>query len=656
MEDNATGDDALRVNARPGDRYDIADRRHYIGPNKWLANEALVFDFALTMAPEPPAPQRLAQAVRALLSDFDAPAASGAAVTDHARLFTSLVSEVGRLGIGLHLTDWAVHEIGPNLVRCAVQCIHKGTADDGVYVAWDLVEELMAGREPSGFGPAWNRLREGFGDSVFGGPTTYALWRSAVTHDVPVRYLWDEGLVQYGYGRRSTRGASTTFDRDSQLDSDFTTRKDDCKAFLDTFGFPTPSGVVVTSPEEAHEAAEALGWPVVVKPLSGHKGLGVTADVGDAEELEAAFAAAAQAPNEEAGYFIVETFLSGDDHRLLCVEGEMIAAVRRRAASVTGDGKRTVAELVAAENARPERGDNPTAPMGKVLTDEAMHACLGEQGLAFDEVPEPGRSVPLRKVANLSLGGVSEAVTDLVHPDNAALCRAVSQHLRLVCLGIDVLTDDISRSWREGGFGIIEINAAPGITMHLRPGSGRPVDAPSRIIETFYREGVDSRVPIVAFNRLGAVELRRHLDAVLNTDLRVNPGGCCRETVLMRRDTWPVREDYGTNVVNLLRCPTLDLLIAEVPVETFLAEGLGFDRADIVALEDPDEDEELLARFVAAEGVVLIRRGLELTISRGGRKETRWLSMEDEFHSLCAREIRRLLTRFGTGDERERSA
>jgi cyanophycin synthetase len=342
---------------------------------------------------------------------------------------------------------------------------------------------------------------------------------------------------------------------------------------------------------------------------------------------------------------IVEKFVTGHDYRLLCVAGEFAAAVKREPAAVTGDGRSTIAELIDRENATPERADTPTSPLGKIITDDSMENFLREQKLGVDSVLDDGEEIYLRKVANLSAGGVSENVTDIMHPDNVALCRTIAQQFRLTCMGIDVLTDDIGRSWTEGNFGIIEINAAPGIFMHLNPAKGSPIDVPSRIIETFYTSGNDARIPIFTFNQLSRAELRRILDFILNLDLTLNPGGACHEAIFVRRDELPLMPDHNSNVRNLLRNPKLDVMVAESPETVYAQEGLYYSGSNLVVLQEPSDVERTLALSVLDGGVVMVREGLEVVIKRGEQMETQTLTMADEFTSLYLREIKSLCER-----------
>ena len=374
-----------RLNARPTDAFDIAIVRHYEGPNPYLDREALVFDLSLTGSPPPlPVERYLAEVARAY------PRLAGGAFVDHAHLFARLVGEVARLDTGLNLERYSVHP-RERADRIAVQAIHRRTQHRAVYLVWDWLEAITQG-EPFDRHGQMAELQRTFQRSPFGGPTTLALLRAADQRGIPTFHLGDEGLVQYGYGRRQVRGASTTFSTDSQLDSDFTTRKDDCKAFLHRLGLPVPRGDVATSEDEALDVAEEIGYPVAVKPLAGHKGIGVTANVQGPDELRSAFARASGGGGvDEAAPIIVETSLQGTDFRLLCVNGRFVAAVERRPPWVEGDGSSTVDALIERENASPGRLDTPTSPMAKIIRDEAMEACVAQQGFELGSVPPAGR-------------------------------------------------------------------------------------------------------------------------------------------------------------------------------------------------------------------------------------------------------------------------
>lgn len=629
--------DVVRVNARATDVFDIFNFKHYEGPNRYLETGALVFDLALTEYQEPLAIEDYIAAV----SDRY-PQLRSEKYQSHAHLFARTVSEVGKLDMGLHLNCWSIeHHL--EYASIAVQSLHGKTVRAVVYFVWDWFEAITQNREII-YDEQIRVLQDKFRQSVYGGPTVYALLRTADQKRIPTFYLWDEGLMQYGYGRKQVRGVATTFDSDSHLDSDFTTRKDDCKAFLATLGFPVPSGDLVTSLKEALAVAIDIGYPVAVKPVVGHKGIGVTADVQNSEELRSAYNRAVNAiPEDQPVRIIVEKSISGSDFRLLCVNGRFVAATERRPASVVGDDESTIAELIERENRKPARLDTPTSAMSKIQCDEAMELYLEEQGLSLDSVLEKDRTVYLRKVANLSAGGFSIDATRNVHHDNIILAQDIAQHFRLTCLGIDVITRSLAESWKSGNFGIIEINAAPGIFMHLNPAVGESVDVPSHILETFFESGNHARIPIITFNRVSVGELQETIDHILLQHPDWTIGAVCQDGVFVNRSQKVLNKVYNNNVQNLLRNPKLDLLIAEYNEDALEKEGMFYYGSNMVVLNAPTETEMMLTRDVFEDSTIVVKERDNISIRRRGLIEDYTLGVGEPFTRVYLKEIGTIL-------------
>ncbi|MBD2104447.1 cyanophycin synthetase [Leptolyngbya sp. FACHB-261] len=627
-----------RVNARKTDAFDIFNFKHYVGPNANLGTAALVFDFVTTEANQP---RPLEDYVERLSERY--PHLSHKTQSSYGHLFAQVIADVRKCDLDLY-QDHCNVVVGESYTRIAVQSLHARTDRAVVYLVWDWFEAITQG-EDFRIEDRLQELKTTFRQSVYGGPTVYALWRTAYEKGIPTFYLWDEGLVQYGYGRKQVRGIATTFDQDSHLDSDFTTRKDDCKAFLSTLGFPVPKGEIVVTLNEALSAARAVGYPVAVKPVVGHKGIGVTADVRDPDALEFAFERAVEAIGEDqARQIIVEQSISGSDFRLLCVNGGFVAATERRAASVVGDGYSTLSELIERENRRSARQDTPTSPLGKIHSDESMHRYLSEQGLTLDSVIEEDRTVYLRKVANLSAGGMSIDATHTVHPDNIILAQDIAQHLRLTCLGIDVIARDLSHSWRDGDFGILEINAAPGVFMHLKPAVGESVDVTSPILSTFFASGREARIPIITFNRVTIQELQEVVDHILFEHPDWTIGAVCREAVLLNRSEKAINSHYNSNIQNLLRNPRLDLLIAEYSEESLNDEGMFYQGSNLIVLNNPTEAERTtLMRDAFEDATTIIKEGDTISIRRKGLMEQYRLGPTEPFLRVYQKELATIL-------------
>ena len=644
-------DSPVRVNARDSDIFDLFNVREYLGPNPYLNRAALVFELALTGYDRPlPISDYLA-----VLGDRY-PRLTEREYASHAELFASTASIVNKLDMDLHLQGWSVQQQELTLpsvtqpttpqqsqsAKIAIESLHLRTTREVIYTVWDWFEAIARG-EDFEIASQIESLQQVFRNSVYGGPTVYALLRSAYAKEIPSFYLWDERLMQYGYGKKQVRGVATTFDTDSHLDSDFTTQKDDCKRFLAELGFPVPKGDIVYSLEEACNVAEKLGYPVAVKPVSGHKGIGVTADVQEETELKTAYQRAVNAVPEGEAAIIVESSIKGHDYRLLCVNGRFVAAIERQPASVTGNGRSSLRELIERENRSPQRSDTPTSPMGKIQTDESMHLYLQEQGLDLDSVIESDRTVYLRKVANLSSGGFSIDATKRVHPDNIILAQDIAQHFRLTCMGIDIITADIARSWKQSSFGIIEINAAPGVYMHLNPAIGEPVDVTSRILKTFFDAGKDARIPIISFNRITLRQLQRLSDRILTFHPDWTIGAVCREGIIINRSEKQLNLHYNTNVRNLLRNPRLDLLIAEYDRDVLDTEGMFYYGSNMVVLDDPDEIETMLARDVFPDSTVIIKQDRQIKIDHRGLLEQYELESGELLEQVYLKEIATIL-------------
>ncbi|WOD37589.1 acetate--CoA ligase family protein [Nodosilinea sp. E11] len=626
-----------RVNARKTDAFDIHNGRFCEGSNPYLNTAAFVFDFALTGNIDP---LPIATYVDAVSDRY--PHLKEQTYETYAHLFAQVAAEVNRLDIGLHLQRWSVTYRG-NRCCIAIEALHGRTTRSVIYAVWDWFEAITQDQHFY-IEDQVEVFQNLFRQSVYGGPTVYALLRTAHEKGIPAFYLWDEGLMQYGYGKKLVRGIATTFDTDSHLDSDFTTGKDDCKAFLKTLGFPVPRGEIVETGHEALTAAERVGYPVAVKPVSGHKGEGVTAGVQDDDELEAAFdRALASIPKDQPVRVIVEQSIAGSDFRILCVNGRFVAAMERQPASVTGDGRSTVSELIKKANQSSDRSDTPTSPLGKIKVDDAMEMYLEEQGFTVDSVLDQGCTVYLRKVANLSAGGLSIDATPTIHPDNVILAQDVAQHFRLTCLGIDVIARDLTRSWRDGNFGIIEINAAPGVSMHLNPAQGDRVDVTSPILETFFPAEISARIPTMTFNRVSMRDLQELIDHILLQHPNWVIGAVCREGVLINRSEKVLSADYNVNVRNLLRNPRLDMLIAEYRGDIFEQDGVFYSGSDMVILDNPTETETLLARDVFPHSTVIVREGNQVSIRQEGLIEQYRLGGTEPFNRVYLKEVGTIL-------------
>ena len=413
------------------------------------------------------------------------------------------------------------------------------------------------------------------------GPSTAALVAEARRRHIPVFRLDKASLIQLGTGHRQRRIRASVTGATSLIGAELAANKQAAKEVLASIGIPVPSGELVRTISEAERAAAKLGWPVVVKPLDGNQGRGVTTGVPDGAALHDAFERAqAIAPR-----VIVERQLSGADHRILVVGKEVIAVAERVAAHVTGDGRNSIAALIEAVNDDPRRGVGHEAVLTRIRVDAALEAFLAEANHTLASVPAAGETVMLRGAANLSTGGSAIDRTDAIHPDNAAIAIDAAGALGLDVAGIDMIVPDIARSVRATGGGIVEVNAAPGLRMHLAPSEGRARDVAQPIIASLFPKGRKSRIPVFAITGTnGKTTTVRMLARILERH-GLTTGFTCTSGVYVGETRSAAGDASGPKSARMvLRHPRVEAAVLETARGGMLREGLAFDACDVGAV------------------------------------------------------------------------
>jgi cyanophycin synthetase len=439
-----------------------------------------------------------------------------------------------------------------------------------------LVDAARAGT-PFDSGATLATLRE-LDEDVRLGPSTGSIVSAAVARGIPYRRLTDGSLVQFGWGVHQRRIQAAEVDATSAIAESIAQDKELTKQLLESIGVPVPGGGSVDEIEDAWRIMQSLGAPAVVKPRDGSQGRGVTVNVETREQLEAAWAAASDVSSD----VIVERFIPGDDYRLLVVDGRLIAAARRDPPMVIGDGTHTVRELVEIVNRDPRRGDGHATPLTRIRLDAIALARLGAQGLDADAVPEAGRKVVLRNNANLSTGGAATDVTDEVHPEVAARAVEAARMIGLHICGVDVVARSVARPLEEQGGGIVEVNAAPGLRMHLAPSYGRARPLGEAIAATLYPEGRDGRIPTVAVTGTNGKTTTVRLTAHLLASRGLRVGMTNTDGVYVDG----VQTDSGDcsgpkSARSVLMHPDVEAAVFETARGGILREGLGFDRCRV---------------------------------------------------------------------------
>ena len=326
------------------------------------------------------------------------------------------------------------------------------------------------------------------------GPSTASLVRAAEDRGIPWLRLNRQSLVQFGHGRFQKRIQATTTSLTSNIAVELASDKEETNQILRDLGLPVPAQRLVQTARDAVRVARRIGFPVVTKPLAGNHGRGVSIQLASDEEVEAGFLKAA----EYGRNVVVESYLEGLDHRLLVIDGELIAAAKRIPGHVVGDGRHTVAELVDIVNQDPRRGIGHEKVLTRIEIDAQAERLLARLGYDVNTIPPAGEVVYLRATANLSTGGTAIDVTDEIHPDNRDMAIRAIQAIGLDIGGVDFLTSDITRSYREVGGGICEINAGPGFRMHVAPSEGQPRDVAGPVIDMLFPEGEPGTIPIAS--------------------------------------------------------------------------------------------------------------------------------------------------------------
>ncbi len=367
-------------------------------------------------------------------------------------------------------------------------------------VALDLLHHLLP-RElrPDGADPAFDleARRDAFiryAQRRALGPSTASIVHAAEARGIPWLRLNEQSLIQLGYGCHQQRIQATITGQTSHIAVELASDKEETNRILANLGLPVPRQRLVQSAERAVSAAERLGYPVVTKPYNGNHGRGVSINLMSPDEVIAGFTCA-QAISRSV---LVESFISGHDHRMLVVNGELVAVSKREPGKVMGDGTNTITELVAEVNRDPRRGIGHEKVLTQLSIDEQALALLDKLGYTPDTVPAAGEDVYLRLTANLSTGGTAVDMTDVVHPDNAEMAVRAIKAIGLDVGGVDFLTPDITQSYNDIGGAICEVNAAPGFRMHSAPSEGRPRDVAAKVIEMLFPRDAPSRVPIAA--------------------------------------------------------------------------------------------------------------------------------------------------------------
>ena len=505
----------------------------------------------------------------------------------------SIDGQAGRYSMVFQYKDVAV---GREASELALKLIHS-LVPDAVKPAEAPDDDWDFAKERDGF------IR--FAQRRAFGPSTASLVAAAEERGIPWLRLNRHSLVQFGHGRYQQRIQATTTGRTSNIAVELASDKEETNSILRDLGLPVPKQRIVRSATEAVRAAGRIGYPVVVKPLAGNHGRGVSINLRTPDEVRVAYDKA----REHGRTIVIESHIEGFDHRLLVINGELVAGAKRVPGHVVGDGKHTIEALVETVNEDPRRGVGHEKVLTRLEFDHQAERMLAKCGYDRNTVPEKGEVVYLRLTANLSTGGTAIDVTDIIHPDNREMAIRAINAIGLDIGGVDFLTRDISESYRDAGGGICEVNAGPGFRMHVAPSEGTPRDVAGPVIDMLFPPDRPSRIPIAAITGTnGKTTTARMLAHILKLSghtvgLTSTDGVYIDGKLSVPGDmTGPVSAQM------ILRDPSVDVAVMETARGGMLRSGLGFQECNVVACLNVTADHLGLRGIETLEQLAAVKR------------------------------------------------
>jgi cyanophycin synthetase len=486
----------------------------------------------------------------------------------------------------------------------------------GLYAGKEAVNivNCLLNNEPYDLGDTIAELKD-IRDDHYLGPSTAAIVREAELCGITILRLDDYNLVQLGEGKYQRRIQAALTSNTSLLGVETAGNKRLTKIMLEDAGIPVPKGTVVRHPESAVEDAGWLGYPVALKPHDGHHGKGVTTNITNQQEVLTAFKRAKKISNR----VIVEQYIKGNDYRVLVVDGKFVAAAKRVPAEVIGDGQHTIAELIDIENQNPDRGYGHENVMTRLQISSVTEHLLAKSGYTLETVLAENEPFHLELTANLSTGGSAEDVTERVHRLNRYMCERIAEIIHLDIAGIDILAPTLSKPLTKTGGAVIEVNAAPGLRMHLAPARGKARNVAAPIIDMLFPEEVPHDIPIISVTGTNGKTTTVRMIANMMTQVGYNVGMTTTDGIYSRGRlvaSGDMSGPYSAKVV--LRDPMVDCAVLETARGGILREGLGYNMADVGVVLNVQPDHLGLKGIHTIEDLAKVKSVVAEMVRRGG--------------------------------------
>jgi cyanophycin synthetase len=415
------------------------------------------------------------------------------------------------------------------------------------------------------------------------GPTTGYLLDEVKKREIPFRQFNSGSLITLGHGVKQKKIRTAITDKTSGLGMEIASDKEETKVLLDDAYVPVPKGILVSSEDELRERINEVRFPIVIKPLNGNHGRGITTDISNIEDAIFGFNLAKKISNS----IIVEEFVKGDDYRFLVVDYKLVAATKRTPAQVTGDGISTIQELIDKENSDPDRGEGPEYVLTLIRVDAVTEKILNSKKLTLDSVLPKGEVLSLKDTANISSGGVATDVTDSVHPENKFMAERIARLFNLDICGIDLMAQAVDVPITRDIGAIIEVNAGPGLRMHSNPQRGTPRDVSGKIMEMLFPTLEDATIPLIAVSNYEGADITTRLIAQLATQSGYK-AGCNTSKGIFIQDHVLSRErsiKFG-HVQEVLFDPTIDFAVVQCGDSSVFNVGLGFNKCDMAIITE----------------------------------------------------------------------